>query len=86
MPGALNGMGRGCRCSTTLDDVLLALSTCLHHLVDGSVLAAQVLVAELVGHLVDDLGLLVREQFAVIATVTDKLLAAHNDRDLIDCY
>ena len=61
------GLCRGSRSSTNFNDVLLARTCRLHHLVDSTVAFLQIGVAEVVSHLEDHLCLLVGKQLAVVA-------------------
>ena len=63
------GLGRGGGSLVAFGDVLLATAGSLYHLVDGAVAFFQIVLGEVVGDVVDDLGNLINAEVAVVAVL-----------------
>lgn len=66
------GLGRGGRGGTPFNDVLLAGTGSLHHLVEGAVCLGQIFAAKLNSDTVYDIGLLITPKVFVIASMSDQ--------------
>ena len=63
------GLGRGGGSLVAFGDVLLATAGSLYHLVDGAVAFFQIVLGEMIGDVVDNLGDLINAEVAVVAVL-----------------